>query len=88
MKKQFIVQEKDKKKRRAFYNYIHKHYKLKDVFNDANNMINNNVFPFVVDFSDNTLWVCNSITCCACAAQTHQIISIQEFKEKIKERKK
>ena len=86
MKKQFIVLEKDKDKRREFYYYIHNNYEFIDI-DDKEGMIENSIFPFVVDFNNNTLWVCNSITCCACASQNGQLISIKEFKEKVKERK-
>lgn len=42
------------------------------------------IFPFIVDLSTNEFWVCESITCCACASQNKQIISDDEFYELIK----
>lgn len=83
MNKQFIVAEHNKKKRIAFYNYIHNNFDFKDEFDG--NVIRNS-FPFVVDFNDNTLWISTSITCCACAAQRKRIISIEEFKRQMQER--
>ncbi len=77
--KQFIVQEKDIKKRKTFYSYLHNNFKLKD---NCENIIES-TFPFVVDFNDNSLWVCSSITCLACASQSKKIISINEFKERM-----
>lgn len=80
MSKQFIVQETDYLKRRQFYEYITKKYNLK-VRMEKEEMIDNK-FPFIVDFDDNTFWVCQSITCCAMAAQNKKIITIEEFKKK------
>jgi len=42
----------------------------------------NSKFPFVVDFKRKDFWVCESITCCACAAQNGLIISFEEFIKK------
>ena len=85
MKKQFIVQEHGVKERWDFYNYIHDNFSLCEYF-DLSLEIEKDIFPFVVDFSDNSFWICNSITCCACASQKKQIISVSEFKEKVKKR--
>lgn len=41
----------------------------------------NSSFPFVIDFIDNAFWICESITCCACAAQSGKILTIEKFKE-------
>ena len=79
-KEQYIVSESDISKRRAFYKYINTKYNLKRYMNRYK-MIHNK-FPFVVDFNDNSFWVCESITCCACAQLNKQIITIEKFKEK------
>lgn len=84
---QFIVLERDKQKRKEFYEYIMKTYKLKKHYPFFKRKFINNVFPFVVDFKENSFWVCESITCCACAAQQHVMISIDEFKRIVAERK-
>ena len=79
MKTQFIVQEQDERKRELFYNYIHKTYDLKDWYPfDKEKYIKIN-FPFVIDFKEKSFWVCDSITCCACAAQAKVIYSIYQF---------
>ena len=75
----YMVQESDIKKRERFYNYLHKKYDLKDYIFTKEEIIKS-PFPFVI--SDKSLWVCNSITTCACASQSGQIISIKEFKER------
>ena len=41
----------------------------------------NNKFPFVVDMKKKEFWVCESVACCAAAAQNGVIITILEFKE-------
>ena len=61
---QYIVEEKDRKQREYFYNYIHGKYEIEDVM-DLEYMINNK-YPFVIDLKEKTLWVCTSITCLAC----------------------
>ena len=83
-KHQFIVRESDKDKRKEFYEYIHSYYKLKDLFYNKKDMIDNNHFPFVVDFKEKVFWVCTSVACCAAAAQNNRIITIQEFIERNK----
>lgn len=80
MKKQYIIQETDKEKRKEFYEYIINNFNLIVEF-DKDYMINSN-FPFVVDFKEKNFWVCESITCCACAAQKKRIITIKDFKER------
>ena len=77
---QFIVLEGDKDKRREFYEYIMKTYKLKKYYPFFKRRFINSNFPFVVDFGDNSFWISESVTCCACAAQQHVMISIDEFK--------
>ena len=76
-KKQYFVQSKDKPKREVLFNYITKYTKMKTK-ESKKDMMNSN-FPFVVDYKTNHFWICNSITCCACAAQRNQIITVEEF---------
>ena len=78
MKTQFIVQEHDIIERREFYDYVHENYEIMDKM-DPEAMINNH-FPFVVDLKEKILWVCNSITCLACAKQNGLIINYSDFK--------
>ena len=84
---QFIVLEGDKQKRKEFYEYIMKTYKLKKYYPFFKRRFVDSNFPFVVDFGDNSFWVCESVTCCACAAGQHVMISIDEFKRTMIERK-
>lgn len=77
----YMVQESDIRKREEFYNYLHQNYNLKDYIFTKEDMINS-PFPFVI--SNKSLWVCNSITTCACASRAGRIISIKEFKERKK----
>ena len=86
MKKQYIVKESNKKKREEFYNYIKKTYKLKNCYPYFKKSFVNNSFPFVIDFEDNSFWICKSVTCCACAASQNVIYSINEFKELVLKR--
>ena len=79
MKKQYIVQENNKGKREEFYNYIVNNYNLKIHYPFTKELFIESDFPFVVDFKDNSFWICNSITCLACLAQAHKIISIDDF---------
>ena len=81
MRNQYFIQEHGYYERAAFYEYIHKKYKLIDLFFNKDYMSSSS-FPFVVDFKKKILTVCESITCCACAAQANKIITIEEFKEK------
>ena len=83
-KTQFIVSEGDKGKRKEFYEYIMKTYKLKKHYPFFKIKFINSNFPFVVDFKESGFWVCESVTCCACAAQQHVMISIYEFKRIMK----
>ena len=77
-KKQYTVQVSGPTNRKEFIKLIKNNFKLKFLF-DEEYMINSK-FPFIVDLKDKTFWVCESITCCACAAQNNQILSIEEFK--------
>ena len=81
-KEQYMVQESDKIRRKEFYDYIVSNYTLK-VYDSMYKMIHSH-FPFIVDFKDNSFWVCESITCCACAAQKKKIITIDQFKSLMK----
>ncbi len=78
---QYIVQESDISKRKEFFDYIVNNYNLV-LHLSREEMISSN-FPFVVDFDNNSFWVCESITCCACAAQRKRIITIDKFKERV-----
>ena len=75
----FMVNEKNFKKRVAFYKYIITKYDIKDLIEDKELLYT--AFPFVIDFDDNILWICNSITVCACATQCKKIIDINSFKK-------
>ena len=75
---QFIVKESDLSKREEFYNYIVNNYNY-SVLLPKERMINNK-FPFVVDMKKKEFWVCESVACCAAAAQNGVIITINEFK--------
>jgi len=81
-KKQYIVKASSYLERALLYEYIHKKYKIKDMFFDKEYMCHSN-FPFVVDFKKKKLYVIESISCCACAAQNNQIISIEEFRKNV-----
>ena len=81
MRTQYFVQEHGYYERAAFYEYIHNKYKVKDLFFNKDYVSSSN-FPFVVDFKKKFLTVCESITCCACAAQAKNILTVEEFKEK------
>ena len=87
MRTQFIVQEKDKYKRKLFYNFIHETYNLKICYPFDKDKFIESKFPFVIDFKDNSFWISDSITCCAAAAQTNSIYSIDEFKKSLKKDK-
>ena len=84
MKKQFIVQEEDSIKREEFYDYILNKYNFKIGYPFTKEEFINIGFPFVIDFSDKTFWICRSVACCAAAASAKAIISIEEFKERNK----
>ncbi len=79
-KEQYMVHDSDIFNRNAFYEYIINKYNLL-VRMERDEMVGSK-FPFVVDFKDKSFWVCESITCCACAAQKKRILTIDEFKEK------
>ena len=76
MKKQYVIEEKNKQKREKFYNYIINKYKLNISYPYKKELFINSIFPFVVDFKAKTFWICESITCLACT----KIITVNEFK--------
>lgn len=76
MNKQFIVTESDKNKRKEFYDYIVNKYHLDIWYPYDRDSFSKNKYPFVIDFKNNKLWICESITCLACA----KIITIADFK--------
>lgn len=75
---QYIVSISDMDERIDFYNDILKRYELTDLLRDGDI---ESRFPFVVDFNNNTFWVCTSITCLAAAAQCGKIMTIKQFRE-------
>lgn len=81
MRTQFTVQENDYKKRKKFYEFIINNYDLKICYPYEKERFINNNFPFVVDFKEKNFWVCESVTCCAAAAQFGKIYTIDEFKK-------
>ena len=83
MKKQYIVNESNKVKRSYFFDYIIKKYNLKVEYPFIKEEFVSSNFPFVIDFNENIIWICNSITCCAISAQNHLIKTIDEFKKAI-----
>lgn len=79
-KKQYIVHDTDLTKREELYNYLDKE---KYVFFDGKkDYCINSKFPFVIE--KNIVWICNSITCCACAAQSGCIITPDEYYKEVK----
>ena len=82
MRTQFIVRESDLVKREDFYNNIINFYELNIWYPYEKAKFVNNKFPFVIDFKEKSFWICESITCCACAAQAKVMFTIDEFKEK------
>ena len=80
MNKQYIVSEKDIKKREDFYDYIINNYNFKISYPYEKDKFIKSIFPFIIDFKENTMWICESITSLACASQSKKIITIDEFK--------
>ncbi len=74
---QYIVKESNIKLRKKFYWEITNNFNLKVLMPITKYYYS--VFPFVVDFDDESFWVCESITCCAAEAQNNRIITIKEF---------
>ncbi len=79
MKKQFIVTEHDEIKRKKFYDYISDRYNLNICYPYIKDYFIKSEYPFVVDFKENKFWICESITCLACASQSGKIITIDDF---------
>lgn len=79
MKKQYIVSESNSLKRKDFYDYINNNYSLKILYPFEKEKFINSKFPFIVDLKRNELWICESITCLACATSNKRIITIEEF---------
>ena len=80
---QYIVSEHDKKKREELYDYICNNYHLEVCYPFSKDAFINSKYPFVIDFKEHILWICESITCLACAAQNDLIISTSEFRKMI-----
>lgn len=81
---QFIVNVTSKKDRKDFYEYIVHTYKLDINYPFSKRRFIKSNFPFVVDFKEKSFWVCESVTCCACAAQAKVIYTVDQFKSMIK----
>ena len=77
---QYIIREGNINKRKEFYDYIMNKYNFSNIHYSKDSMINSK-FPFVVDFKEKVFWVCESVSCCACAQQAGVIITIDEFKK-------
>ena len=79
-KTQFIVKVAGKEERKAFYEYIVNTYKLDKYYPFFKRRFIKSDFPFVIDFKEKSFWICDSITCCACAAQAGVIYTVDQFK--------
>lgn len=84
MKTQYVIFEKDLKRRRAFVNYIMKHYEIKRNHGQDKEYMINSKFPFLLDLKEKVFFALESITCCARLSQKKQIISIKEFLKSVK----
>ena len=73
MKKQYFVMAHGYLERALFYEYIHSNFKIKDVCFDKEYMCHSN-FPFVIDLKKKIMYVLESITCCAMAAQSKKLL--------------
>lgn len=76
---QYIVNISGVNARLSFIKYIKMNFKLKFRFEEG--YMANSKFPFVIDFKKKDFWVCESITCCACAAQNNLILTFEQFKK-------
>ena len=84
MNNQYIVNCRNVDERLVLYNYlINNNYQPVHIYQD----IINNKFPFVIE-SNNTFWICESITCCAAAVSCGVMITIEEFFNQINANKK
>ena len=79
MRTQFMVKESNKLKRSKFFDYITSKYDLYVEYPYFKEDFVNNNFPFVIDFEDKSFWICESVTCCACAASNKVLFTIDEF---------
>ncbi len=79
-KTQFIVKVAGKEERKEFYEYIMNIYKLEKWYPFFKKRFISNSFPFVVDFKEKSLWISESVTCCACAASQGVIYTVDQFK--------
>ena len=86
MKTQFIIQESNKKKREEIIYYVFQNYNMKDFHGQSKEYMIHSSFPLVLDIKNQFFFALESITCCAIAAQKHQIISFTEFLKKCQER--
>lgn len=84
MRKQFIVKESNKKNREEFYNFIKNNYELKNEYPYYKKLFVDSSFPFVIDFEEKIFWICDSVTCCACAASQNVMFTIDEFKKLVR----
>ena len=85
MRTQFIVNESDIVKRGHFYDYITNNYKFTVSYPFTREMFQKIGFPFVIDYKEHRFWICDSVSCCACAQQANIIITIDEFLKREKE---
>ena len=82
MKKQVIVLCRDTNERKYLYNYlinngfVSKEKKRKKYYID-------NYFPYVIE-PDNTFWICDSITCLACASSKKLIKTLKDYMNMVK----
>ena len=75
---QYIVNENDLLKREEFYDYILNNYNMKISYPFNKERFIDNHFPFVIE-SDNTFWICDSITCLACASSKKVIKTLNDY---------
>lgn len=83
MRTQFIVKEISEDKREEFYDYLTSKYNLNISYPYNKDSFIKSTYPFVIDFKENKLWICNSITSLACASQCDKIITIDDFRHKL-----
>ena len=79
---QYIVNESNSLKRKELIDFITSKIVLRS-YETYEELINSK-FPIVLNFDDNTIWVCNSITSLVCAAQAHKILTLDELLKKYK----
>jgi hypothetical protein len=84
MRTQYLISVSNKKEREIFYDYIDEKYNLVNSYPYGREEFISSIFPFVVDFKEKKFWVCESITCCACAASQKRILTVKEFKKILK----